>query len=459
MRTGRLAGKGDWSVSLLAGLAVTASAIASGLPALSVLVLLPVTVAAARFASSGLPPGLSRNMFAGIVFIRIGLLHFQANTRGLPMGGIDWFNYNRIALRLLEDTGGHLINLVAVADADLFSIAIAFLYSVFGANPIQVYFYVFVSSLIAFGFVARAALLMFEDVRVARTACLLYLVWPLEMVFAVTFLREMPIQMLVAACLYGLSRYWRWGEVGQLILALIWAGLASWMHSGLVPMIALCVYVAWRVARRDRDWRGILASTVVLVASIAAGVSSRILLKFSQLDPAAIADGSELVDGSALSANTSYLSEGMTTVSFAQLPYRLLMFATSPLPWQASGSETLLAVIVEGLPNLVLLALVLAAVARSTGAHGGTEFPVRALAGTLLVGYVIFAIGTNNFGTAIRHRTKFFPVAAIVAAYGYWVLVQARVNIRNVRPRVQQGGGCERGGQRGPGDVLDGRVG
>lgn len=417
---------------IVAALFVLAATVSFGV-APGAVVLLVVLTGLAVWSNTSVLTGRYLNWYALILGVKLMLLVYQIQFKNLPLSGVDWVYYHRFGAQLATELNGDLLAIVTSPDWDLFTRLTAVVYSVFGAAPEQVYFFVFITSLLTFRYIYGAAELFLRDRRSAQRVALLFMVWPNEIVLSVTFLREMPIQMLVAASLYHFLRYWRDRSPSQLLVALAMSLAATAMHSGVIALPVIYAYLAIRA--RDRGGLQLgrtIVYAVAVVLLLSAPIAAPLLSKFGDLSQASTAvdlGGDGGVE--AVAATTYYLNPNLGDAPLVQLPYRLVMFALSPLPWQANTAGTALAVAVEGLPRLFMVAMLLMAFNRCRTGTPKTDVPLLGLLAMVLATYVIFSVGVSTYGTAMRHRAKIFPIE-IILAYGAWSM--ARLNEkRNAR--------------------------
>jgi hypothetical protein len=114
-------------------------------------------------------------------------------------------------------------------------------------------------------------------------------------------------------------------------------------------------------------------------------------------------------------ANTTYLYHIPTTVEafITQIPYRFIMFTLSPLPWQVYDIPTFIAWLFDGIFQLFFFFKIIILLFDN---HPRSRFGRETKRVVLLVFFCvnfIFALGTADYGTAIRHRAKIFPMMMI----------------------------------------------
>lgn len=408
---------------VMVGLFVFASALKVNVGMAPALLLLVLTAAGVWSNTRVLEGSRYSTLYGLLLAAKLGLLTYQVRYRNLPLGGVDWQFYDRFGSQLAVETGGDLLAILTSSDWDLFTRSTAIIYSVFGADSAQMYFLVFVTSLVAFTYVFGAARILLRDRRQAQRVALLYMVWPHQVVMSVTFLREMPIQMLVAASLYHFLRFWHERHAIHLLVAVAASLVATLMHSGMIVLLIVYTYLAIR----DRDRKGLqplrTAGFIIgMIFLLRTPFAAPLLAKFGDVNAAALIEAGSGLGTASADATTYYLSHDMNTVPLLQLPYRLAMFTLSPLPWQASNMGTAVAVLIEGLPRMFVVVMLAMCYFRCRTGEPRHDTLILGLLLTLVAGYVVFALGVSTYGSAIRHRAKFFPIEIILAYATYLTL-------------------------------------
>lgn len=417
---------------IMASLFVLAAAVFFNVAPAAVGLLTVLTGLAVWSNTKVLAPSRYLHVYALILASKLALLVYQIEFKNLPLSGVDWGYYHQFGALLAADTQGDLGKILS-SDFDLFTRLTAAVYSVFGADPEQMYFLVFVTSLVTFRYVYGAADILLTNQVAAQRVALLFLVWPNEVVLSVTFLREMPIQMLVAASLYYFLRFWKDRQPIDVVLALALSLAASLMHSGVIAVPVAYAYLAIR--SKDRAGLQVVRTAVFAVAAflvLNSPVAEPFLAKFGDLSEASTRlDLGGAGDAEAVAATTYYLNPGLGDAPLIQLPYRFTMFALSPLPWQATTPGTALAVLIEGLPRILMVYMLVACFRRCRTGQPSHDVLLVVLLLTIVVTYVIFSLGVSAYGTAMRHRAKLFPLEIILV---YAAASQARRVSRRKSP-------------------------
>lgn len=402
---------------IMASLFVLGGAVAFGISPAAVATLVVLTALTVWTNTRLLAGGKYLHAFALVLAVKLLLLIYQIRYKNLPLSGVDWVYYDRFGSELAHTSGGNLWVILTSPHWDLFTRVTAVVYSISGSSPEQMYFFVFLSSLATFSYIFGAGKLLLGDSRSATIVAMLFMVWPNEIVLSVTFLREMPIQMLVAASLYHFLLFWRGRNPFQLLLAGALVLCAAAMHSGVIVVAGAYLYLAVR----DRNSKGLqpVRTGLFLVFSFALlqlPIADSVMSKFGDFDPQLLTQPGGLEQDATLSgATTYYLSDDMSSVPVLQIPSRLLMFALSPFVWQATTMGTAIAVVVEGFPRLWMVAMLLLCYRRCRSGEPKRDALLMVLLLSLLAGYIAFSLGVSTYGSAIRHRAKFFPIEIILA--------------------------------------------
>ena len=114
------------------------------------------------------------------------------------------------------------------------------------------------------------------------------------------------------------------------------------------------------------------------------------------------------------------------SLSMAFLPLRMFYFLFSPIPIDWRGIGDMIAFAMDGLMYMWLFWHIF----KSSHLSPAFHFLRKFLATGILVVVIIFAIGTRNSGTAMRHRAKILPVVLVTYAVTQH-LRQERKNEKN----------------------------
>lgn len=348
---------------------------------------------------------------------------YQAILKNLPMGGVDWWNYHRSAQCLIENFEN--ISSFLLCKSDLFSKIVSVVYFVFGIHTRQINLFILASSFVAAIFVHKCIMILTEnDRRMADYGSLFFLLWPIDIIYSVTYLREMPIQMLVIIGFYYFIHYQKIRKNISLAKACIALALACMMHSGVIGIlliILLCMnYHEGDSLRTLINPLKIILFCLLMCCIVISPIWQLIIAKLGNFEN--VDDIVRRVNQFNISANTKYISDMPTSFSqiLFQVPMRTLMFAIVPLPWMVYDFETFIALLLDAIPQLffIYLSMKLYSVTKKDKKD---RYWVNIFWGCLLSTYVVCGLGTTAYGNAIRHRAKIFPIVCVYIAglYGH----------------------------------------
>lgn len=364
----------------------------------------------------------SRLIFIIVSALKLVLVLINAQYKSVPFTGTDWSNYDAMARSTIENSAT-IIDMYNNS-FDLFVFVVSCIYSVFGENINQIFFYMIPFSFLTFRYVYKTVIMITKNEKRASIAGLLVLTWPANLVFSVSVLRESFIQLLVAVSFYNFVRYIKKGY--GLLIGYLFGIFASLTHSGLIAVPLTYTYMVLQ-RQGNKAYRVFSVWSIVITGLVLALVMftpfwGSIGKQFGNIHSADDITGTLEVKGAALSdANTSYIDSSSESIGSLLLsfPYRLTMFVFSPFLWQVRDGGTAIAFIVDSIPTLLLItSFIIIFKNRKWFSRSNQNIIVSAMV-CVVVTFTIFSLGTNNYGTAMRHRTKILPIAIVtVTAFG-----------------------------------------
>ena len=128
-------------------------------------------------------------------------------------------------------------------------------------------------------------------------------------------------------------------------------------------------------------------------------------------------------------ANTDYIGAPGTSIGvLLQTPIRFIFYLLSPLPWQVISRGTFIAMILDSTIRWICFYRItkLSIIKKDKLL---LEYKEKMVIGASLViilsTTLIFAWGTNNYGTAMRHRTGMYPIEVLLF-YTIWTKAKER---------------------------------
>ena len=226
-------------------------------------------------------------------------------------------------------------------------------------------------------------------------------------------LREAWIQFFVMLSACCFIQWYQRGGIGNEVACMAATFAAMLMHAGCVG--ALAVYMIGFLV--CRTWKTEGGRTYVLTAGVAAlfilpllFFPGLLLAKFT--NAASAGDALDIVPVVAGSTYLLWMQKLGVGLRLLLSPVRMFYLLFSPLPFDWRGLSDVAVFCVDSLVNIVLVVLMF-----RPPLLGGAAQLKRFLGYAVLVLTFVFALGTTNAGTAVRHRAKFLPVVVLAAAY------------------------------------------
>lgn len=287
----------------------------------------------------------------------------------------------------------------------------------------------------------------FGHVVVAVTAIICYQIWGKRpAIFAAMIMALYPFgafnsilsmreEVAIMFFLMGLYFYIRW-VAGKSALGLLWGGVlfgvAVLFHPGWVAaFIGVAGYLVYFLYRalfkeRQRFVSKLHASKMILaigmlffsvgMVTLSGGISLGKGVEIGGESEGSIADtieGQFVREGSGGSAYPSFVAQGNPYTQPWLIPARIIYFHFSPFPWDIRSPLQ-----VTGLISAILYWFLAWRVYRGLGEIKQRE---ECIAMLFIFGAItfVFALGVNNIGTAIRHKTKLLGLFVILAASSF----------------------------------------
>ena len=256
----------------------------------------------------------------------------------------------------------------------------------------------------------------------ATLGVLIYTLFPITIVLNSVLLREALVTLGVSISLYGFCLFYVQMAVRGLIYIFLGAILSALFHGAFVLLgityMAILVFVPVRsstqalVAPRRRVAHRLITLIAALCALGMLGGMSDYFSKVggvTEVDQA-LQDRLDRVATRGSKGGSGYA--GWLTENAANPAVQLVRFAyfiAAPFPWDYRNAADLAGGVCSAFFTYLLVVMVLG---RKISSLSKVLFFVAM--GSLLA----FSIGTDNVGTALRHKSKFFPF--LIVAYVLW---------------------------------------
>ena len=364
-----------------------------------------------------LAAGLALRSFAGWLD--------QTKRVSLPWSGADSEVFYALAVQYsLSPIDAHMAEL-SPQSSYFFAWFMGWIIRMFGPE----YFYLRFINMIIGGFTAlfvyRSVLVMGGGVRTAFLALCVFVFFPFTVILSSVFLRESIIAFSISAATLGMALYYFQARMSGLLIAVMSAMLGSLFHGAIAIVLLLFLCLLAFISPQPRAF-GLQTKSgvpgelrlILGVCSMSALVYLVIYGEFSKIGSFATAldsigqrfDRVSLRGAKGGSAYPEWLTGNIANPLY-WVP-RFIYFIAAPFPWDwRTLSDAASAVL--GIFYVFLLYWSFRA--RSANPGFFVLFVI------MFVCLFVFSLGTDNVGTAIRHRTKFFPLLLSVGMMG-WIL-------------------------------------
>ena len=335
----------------------------------------------------------------------VRLLVFYADIYQLvanPFSGEDTENFHAAAIAFLSENGPIKTN---------YTYVLAAIYRVFGSYGR--FAAQFLNVLMSFGTVLLScwALRMMEIPRKWRMIAVSVVAFmPVTVCLSGILLRESWIQFFLMFSVCCFIRWYLRGGVWNEVACMGATFAAMLMHAGCVGALAVYMFgfLVCRTWKTDGVRTYVLTVCVMVLFLLPMLVFPELLLaKFVN----AADSGLDIVPVVAGSTYLLWMQKLGVGLRLLLSPVRMFYLLFSPLPFDWRGLSDVAVFCIDSLVYIVLVVLMF-----RPPLLGGAAQLKRFLGYAVLVLTFVFALGTTNAGTAVRHRAKFLPVVVLAAA-------------------------------------------
>lgn len=362
-----------------------------------------------------------RLVLAVALLIRVvaALLHFYVVP--LPDGAADAITFEQLAWEWAAGGVSGVAEEFHGPDSYFYSVVIGLLYAITDRSPLMAQA---LSVLAGVGGVLVAWLLARDlwGERFALKAAWVTALFPTLIMYSALTMREAFIALFLLLGLLGVVRWARGGGFMPVIGAATSFVAATFFHGGLlVAALAFGGLVVVQESRRllvllPKGRLSLVSVVLLLIGSLAIGgyiASGAGIQKLGNVSQALSTDRWMKVIKNRTQDSAAYPAWTMPRSGDDLLwvvPVRTFYLLFSPFPWDVRQAKHLIG-LMDGLLYLGLGWLVWRN-RKSIWADAGA----RAVLLVLLPLVFAFAVGSGNFGTALRHRAKFVAVMIVLAA-------------------------------------------
>ncbi len=249
--------------------------------------------------------------------------------------------------------------------------------------------------------------------RVKKQTLTIAVIFPHLIIFSGILLREAWCEFFVSASLFYFVRWMKRGGVYSASISIICVLFAAWMHSGCVfvavgYLIAIAFYHPKKMISKV-SVSAIVISVVLILISIVVLTSTDIFTgKLNTFDEEKFQENGMYSEIRGGSAYLTWINPNSAWQLILFSPLKIFYFLFSPIPIDWRGSQDIIAFFLDSVFYIYIIYNVFKYYKKIQ--FGMSKNMLRYLMISLFILSFIFAYGTVNSGTAIRHRCKIFPI-------------------------------------------------
>lgn len=355
--------------------------------------------------------------------LRLAAALFHYYVTPLPGGMADALTFENAAWEMSQDWWGHFADF-GFSASYFYSFLMAIPYALTDRSPLMLQaFSVLVGTLNVY-LVWKLAAELWGRQYALRSAWIVA-VLPVPLMYAALTMREAYFVFFLLLALLFVARCINTGRRRHMAAAALAIGVGSAFHAGMV--VAFLALVAWLVlAELTRFAKGLAVGTLSLRSLAIISAACFGLLLLFVLDPSIPKLGrpTELLGperyldvlGVRARGDASY-PDWMVPKNGVELlyvaPLRVGYFLFSPFLWDVRAPAHIIGVV-----DAVLYALLVAGISANFDIIRKNKAALVVLFVTVSL-IVAFSMGTSNFGSALRHRSKFIAVLVVLAVPAY----------------------------------------
>ena len=365
-------------------------------------------------------PEISKFLIVALI-VRIFLILFGYYVSPLPDSGADAVTFERDAWKLGEDGFFNLIKNFTGPSPHFISWLIGIPYSLFGRSILMAQS---ISLFFGMGCIYLSWLVAKEiwDNKIAIKVGWTIALFPSVTLYSVLILREVYIVFFLLLALYGITLWIRTYSFKSMIISTIGFVGAVFFHGGL--MVGALIFLSIVGYTSFKKIFGLFINLKINFKFLVLTFLFVIFLQLyftNQLSVPYLGTFEDSINISNIQNRTDVATRGTaswpewTTINspieiLYKGPLRSVYLVFSPFPWDISEIRHIIGML-DGLLYMYLSFLILCNIKVIL------NDPVLRIFLLLFLAYIfVFGIGVGNFGTGIRHRSKFVIIMILLAA-------------------------------------------
>lgn len=365
-------------------------------------------------------PSISKIIIVALI-IRVFFLILGQYYFNLPDSTADAETYEKLAWKMAQGGFVNLIDYYAGPQARFISLVIAIPYSLVGrsmlmAKSLSLFFGL--ASIFVGYFLAKK---LWNDHAAKKVGWIMAL-FPSLVLYSVLTMREMYVCFFLLIALYGVVSWVKKGKFKSILMGMAGFGAATFFHGGMIigamVFLILIGYVSTRKILKSlvklRMNIKILFLVLIFFSSSGYYLSGKVTVSY-------LGNFDTLTKTNVILRKTKYSTAGEAsypkwtianslTELIYKIPVRSIYFVFAPFPWDIKKPSHLIGMF-DAFFYIYLVYLII-----KNRKTIWSDPSLRFILIILLAYIIVFSVAVGNFGTTIRHRSKFITIFLLLVA-------------------------------------------
>ena len=365
-------------------------------------------------------PKVSKILYSALA-IRIFILLLGHYLITLPDSTRDANSFENYAIFLSKDGFFSLLEKYPGPDSRFISWVVAIPYSLFGRSVLMAKSMTLFFGVATVFFSWKVTQKIWGN-QIANKAGWIMALFPSLILYSALVMREAYVCFFLVIAIYGIVNWSKTQELKSIVLSLFGFIGATFFHGatflGAMTFIGVITLIVLNDFIKSIKYLRISAINVflllilsyVLLLYFTNQISVPYLRNFEYILSTEVLKNKSSINVTGAAAFPEWTKVKVPHELFYKIPVRVFYFIFAPFPWDVTKTKHLIGML-DGILYLSLSLIILVNIKKIF-----SNFTLRIILAILVVYLITFSIGVGNFGTGIRHRSKFAFLFVFLAA-------------------------------------------
>jgi len=365
-------------------------------------------------------PKVSKILYSALA-IRIFILLLGHYLITLPDSTRDANSFEGYAILLSKDGFFSLLEKYPGPDSRFISWVVAIPYSLFGRSVLMAKSMTLFFGVATVFFSWKVTQKIWGN-QIANKAGWIMALFPSLILYSALVMREAYVCFFLVIAIYGIVNWSKTQELKSIVLSLFGFIGATFFHGatflGAMTFIGVITLIVLNDFIKSIKYLRISAINVflllilsyVLLLYFTNQISVPYLRNFEYILSTEVLKNKSSINVTGAAAFPEWTKVKVPHELFYKIPVRVFYFIFAPFPWDVTKTKHLIGML-DGILYLSLSLIILVNIKKIF-----SNFTLRIILAILVVYLITFSIGVGNFGTGIRHRSKFAFLFVFLAA-------------------------------------------